>query len=240
MAAVPDAPELSVVVPAYNEARRLPITLANILPYLEARGQTFEVILVDDGSTDATLQLMRESAAAHAQVHVVAQTPNRGKGRALAEGVKASRGAEVLVSDTDFSTPITELPKLEAALAAGADIAIGSRAKRGAQVELSQPVYRVLMGKTFNLIVQALVLPGLWDTQCGFKLFRGEVARELFSRLSTDGFGYDVDILYRARRRRLRIAEIPVRWINSPESKVSPFGSSLEMFRAVLRLRFRG
>ena len=239
MAAVPDAPELSVVVPAYNEARRLPITLANILPFLEARGPSFEVVLVDDGSTDTTLQLMREAAAGHPGVRVVAQMPNRGKGRALAEGVKASRGREVLVSDTDFSTPITELGKLEAALADGADIAIGSRAKRGAQVEVSQPIYRVLMGKTFNLIVQAVVLPGLWDTQCGFKLFRGDVARELFAGLGTDGFGYDVDILYRARRRRLRITEVPVRWINSPESKVSPIGSSLEMLRAVLRLRFR-
>ena len=234
------APDLSVVVPAYNEERRLPITLENVLPVLEADHRTFEMILVDDGSTDSTLAIMRDWAARHPCLHVVAQQPNLGKGRALAEGVKTSRGALVLVSDTDFSTPITELPKLESAIGAGADIAIGSRAKRGAQVELSQPAYRVLMGKTFNLIVQALILPGIWDTQCGFKLFRGEVARDLFGRLTTDGFSYDVDVLYRARRSKRRIAEVPVRWINSPESKVSPVRSSLEMLRDIIRLRFGG
>lgn len=235
-----EGPALSVVVPAYNEERRLPITLDNVLPFLEAGHRTFELILVDDGSTDSTLAIMRDWAERHSCVLVVTQQPNKGKGRALAEGVKLSRGDLVLVSDTDFSTPITELGKLEAAIAEGADVAIGSRAKRGAQVELSQPVYRMLMGKTFNLIVQALILPGIWDTQCGFKLFRGGVARDLFARLTTDGFSYDVDILYRARRAKRRITEVPVRWINSPESKVSPIGSSLEMLRDIIRLRFGG
>jgi dolichyl-phosphate beta-glucosyltransferase len=238
LAAVPEAPELSVVVPAYNEERRLPITLENVLPVLEAGGRGFEMILVDDGSSDATLAIMREWAESHPCVVVVAQQPNLGKGRAIAEGVKVARGRLVLVSDTDFSTPITELPKLEQALDAGADIAIGSRGKRGSQVELSQPVYRVLMGKTFNLIVQALILPGIWDTQCGFKLFRGPVAHDLFARLTTDGFSYDVDVLFRARRAHLRVSEVPVRWINSPESKVSPVRSSLQMLRDIFRLRF--
>ncbi len=237
---MPDVPELSVVVPAYNEERRLPITLENVIPFLEACGRSFEVILVDDGSSDSTLAIMRDWASRHPGILAISQQPNRGKGRALAEGVKASRGHLLLVSDTDFSTPITEMGKLEEALAAGADVAIGSRAKRGSQVELSQPFYRVLMGKTFNLIVQALILPGIWDTQCGFKLFRGEVARDLFGRLTTDGFGYDVDILYRARRARCRVVEVPVRWINSPESKVSPVRSSLEMLRDIVRLRFGG
>jgi dolichyl-phosphate beta-glucosyltransferase len=240
LAAVPEAPELSVVVPAFNEERRLPITLENVLPFLEACGRRFEVILVDDGSSDSTLAIMREWAQRHPCVLVVTQQPNLGKGRAIAQGVKVSRGGLVLVSDTDFSTPITELPKLEAAVDAGADIAIGSRGKRGSQVELSQPIYRVLMGKTFNLIVQGLILPGIWDTQCGFKLFRGGIARELFARLTTDGFSYDVDILFRARRARLRIIEVPVRWINSPESKVSPVRSSLQMLRDIFRLRFGG
>lgn len=232
-------PGLSVVVPAFNEERRLPAALSVLLPYLEERGEPFEVVLVDDGSADGTLELMRAAARAHPVVKVVAQSPNRGKGRALAEGVRVTEAALVLVSDTDFSTPITELDKLTCALAGGADIAIGSRARRASQVERSQPLYRVLMGKIFNLIVQALILPGLWDTQCGFKLFRGDVARELFAELTTDGFGYDVDVLYQARRRRYRIAEVPVRWINSKESKVSPVGSSVEMLMDILRLRLR-
>ena len=164
---------------------------------------------------------------------------NRGKGRALAEGFAASAGERVLVSDADFATPNTELETLEAALDAGADVAIGSRAKRGARVEHPQPLYRVLMGKTFNLMVQALVLPGVWDTQCGFKLFRGDVARDLFAALRTDGFGYDVDVLYRARRRGLRIREVPVRWINSPETKVHAVKDSLRMLGDIIRVRFR-
>lgn len=230
--------ELSVVIPAYNEERRLPVTLAAVLPWLEARGPSFELILVDDGSQDGTLALMREWAGKHPAVRVVAQSPNRGKGRALAEGVKVACGRLVLVSDADFSTPITELGKLEEAISAGADIAIGSRAKRGARIEHSQPFYRVLMGKTFNLVVQALILPGLWDTQCGFKLFRSEAAHDLFAALTTDRFGYDVDVLYRARRRRLRIAELPVRWINSPETKVNAVRDSSQMLKDILRLRF--
>lgn len=240
MTAVSEVPDLSVVVPAYNEERRLPAAMAEVMPYLEARRQSFEVVLVDDGSTDGTLLQMRAAEALSPAVRIVALPANRGKGRALAEGVCASRGRCVLVSDTDFSTPISELDKLAGPLLAGADVVIGSRAKRGAQVERSQPFYRVLMGKTFNLIVQALILPGIWDTQCGFKLFRGDAARSLFAELTIDGFGYDVDVLYRARRRGLRITEVPVRWINSRESKVSPLSSSFEMLRDVVRLRFRG
>ncbi len=230
-------PQLSVVVPAFNEQDRLPQSLDLALPYLEATGRSFELILVDDGSADSTLQIMRAAEAGHPSVRVVALKPNRGKGRALAEGVAASAGELVLLSDADFSTPIDELPKLEEALARGAAVAIGSRGKRDSQVEVSQPVYRVLMGKGFNLIVQALLLPGLWDTQCGFKLFRGEAARELFRGLRTDGFGYDFDVLYRAKLAHQEIVEVPVRWLNSPSSRVSPVRDSLEMLVHVVRLR---
>lgn len=231
------APVLSVVVPAYNEARRLPVTLEAVVPWLEARPESFELVLVDDGSSDGTLELIRGWSERHPCIRVVAVSPNRGKGRALAEGVKTTRGDRVLVSDADFSTPITELDKLEAALDAGADVAIASRAKRGARVEHSQPFYRVLMGKCFNLVVQAAILPGLWDTQCGFKLFRGELARELFGGLRIDGFGYDIDVLYAARRRQLRISEVPVRWINSPETKVNAVRDSMRMLGDIARVR---
>jgi dolichyl-phosphate beta-glucosyltransferase len=229
-------PTLSVVIPAFNEEARLPAALATAIPFLEARRTPFELILVDDGSRDGTLNLMCEAESCHSSVRVVALERNRGKGRALAEGVAVSSGDTVLLSDTDFSTPISELPKLEAALAGGADVAIASRAVKGAR-QVEQPPHRVVMGKIFNLAVQLLLLPGLWDTQCGFKLFRGPAARELFELLRTDGFAYDVEILYRARRRGWRIAEIPVHWVHSAPTRVAPFRHSAQMLRDVLRIR---
>ena len=231
--------KLSVVVPCYNEEQRLPRTIELIERYLDARGEPYELILVDDGSADETRKVMDEAAARHPAVKIVALPKNRGKGRALAEGVQVSRGETVLVTDADLSTPIDELPKLEAALAKGAGVAIGSRAVRGSRVELAQPLYRVLMGKAFNLIVQAVLLPGIWDTQCGFKLFRGDIARDVFAGLTTDGFGYDPEVLYLAKKKGMRIAEVPVVWRNSAPTKVSAVRSSLDMFRHVLRVRFR-
>jgi len=228
---------LSIVVPAYNESDRLALTLA-VVPYLEERGLEFELILSDDGSTDDTRALMAAAAVRDPRIRAVGTTTNRGKGRAIAEGVQASRGDLVLISDTDFSTPISELGKLEEAIREGADIAIGSRAKRGSQVEVSQPFHRVLMGKTFNLIVQVVILPGLWDTQCGFKLFRGDLAREIFADLVTDGFAYDVEVIHRARRLGRRVVEVPVRWINSEPTKVLAIRHSAAMFVDVFKIRF--
>lgn len=230
--------ELSVVVPCFNEAPRLPASLRTAGSYLQGR-VTFELILVDDGSSDGTQNLIEEAAAAHEYVHGVTLPVNRGKGRALAEGIARSRGELVLISDADFSTPIEELPRLKQAIAAGADIAIGSRAKRGAR-EVDQPLHRRLMGKSFNLFVQGILLPGIWDTQCGFKLFHGDVARELFEQLSTDGFAYDVEVLFLARRSGYRIKEVPVRWINSTRTSVNAVRHSREMLRDVLRIRFSG
>ena len=228
-----------MVIPCYNEELRLPRTIEQIERYLGARGDRYELILVDDGSGDGTRRVMEEAAARNKSIRIVALPVNRGKGRALAEGVKVSRGDYVLVTDADLSTPIEELPKLEAALAAGAGVAIGSRAIKGSRVELSQPIYRVLMGKAFNIIVQLVLLPGIWDTQCGFKLFRGDIARDVFEGLTTDGFGYDPEVLYLAKKKGVRIAEVPVVWRNSAPTKVNAIRSSLDMFRHVLRIRFR-
>jgi len=228
--------ELSVVVPCFNEAVRLPASLEQAEAYLDTQGPTFELLLVDDGSTDSTQELIRGAASANRHVQAVVLPGNQGKGRAVAEGVARSRGGRVLISDADFSAPIEEMPKLEAAIAAGADVAIGSRAKRGAR-EVDQPLHRRLMGKSFNLLVQGLLLPGIWDTQCGFKLFRGDVARELFGRLRTNGFAYDVEILVLARRSGYRISEVPVRWINSSTTRVQTVRHSREMLSDVLQIR---
>src|SRR6266849_486210 len=139
----------------------------------------------------------------------------------LADGVAVSKGDRILLTDADLSTPIEELPKLEAKLNAGAGVAIASRSIKGSEVVVSQPVYRVLMGKTFNLMVQALLLPGLWDTQCGFKLFKGDLARSVFADMHTDGFGYDPEALFLAKKRGARIAEVPVVWRHSAPTKVA-------------------
>lgn len=229
--------DLSIVIPCFNEQSRLPASLASVTAYMEETGREFEIILVDDGSSDGTAAVIRESEQVHDSVRGVILPCNRGKGRALAEGVRQSRGVLVLTSDADFSAPIDELPKLEEAISGGADVAAGSRAKRGAR-EVDQPVHRRIMGKAFNLLVQALVLPGVWDTQCGFKLFRGDVAREVFGRLRTDGFAYDVEVLYRARQSGYAVREVPVRWINSPTSRVQTFRHSTQMLRDLLRIRF--
>jgi len=231
---------LSVVIPCYNEEQRLPRTIEQVERFLDERKTDYELILVDDGSADGTRQVMDAAAARHASVRVEALPHNRGKGRALAVGVEAARGDEILVTDADLSTPIEELDKLQAALNAGAGVAIASRALRASRVEVSQPIYRVLMGKGFNLIVQAVLLPGIWDTQCGFKLFRGDVAHRVFANLTTDGFGYDPEVLFRARKQGVKIAEVPVVWRNSAPTKVSPIKSSLDMLKHVVRLRLRG
>lgn len=230
---------LSVVIPCFNEQDRLPATVDAIKAYMAAHRIDYELILADDGSTDRTEDAIRAAMDGAPNVRLVKLPQNRGKGRALAEGVAASTGDRVLLTDADLSTPIDELPKLEAGLDRGAGVAIASRALKGSQIVIHQPVYRVLMGKTFNLIVQALLLPGLWDTQCGFKLFRGDLARAVFRELKTDGFGYDPEALYLAKRRGESIAEVPVVWRHSAPTKVAPIRHSLDMFRDVVRTRFR-
>jgi len=233
-------PELSVVIPAFNEENRLPATLDRVQEYLDADGRPYELVLVDDGSGDATLAVMNGAAERRPNVHVVSLGENRGKGRAVAAGVAATTGGLVLFSDADLSTPIEELAKLEAAVDAGADIAVASRALKRSEIVIPQPGTRVLMGKVFNLLVQGLLLvPGVWDTQCGFKLFRGTSGREVFAALTTDGFAFDVEVLHRARRRGLRIAEVPVSWSHSAPTKVR-WRHPLQMFRDLLRIRFAG
>jgi dolichyl-phosphate beta-glucosyltransferase len=233
-------PELSVVVPAYNESARLPETLSVVKPYLNASGRSWELIIVNDGSDDRTLEMIRvEEGLDPEHVRGIDLQPNGGKGPAVAAGVAASRAGLVLISDADLSTPIEEFAKLEAAIASGYDVAIGSRAKRGSEVVVSQPFHRVLMGKIFNLLVQAVALPGFWDTQCGFKLWKGPVARRVFAEMKLRGnVAFDVEVLYRARKAGFRIAEVPVRWFDSVPSRISPLHHSTEALFDIFKIRF--
>jgi|HubBroStandDraft_3_1064219.scaffolds.fasta_scaffold16989_2 dolichyl-phosphate beta-glucosyltransferase len=226
--------ELSVVVPAYNEARRLGPGLRRASDYLAGRGIAHELLVVDDGSRDQTVAV----AEGFPGVRVLRHERNRGKGAAVRTGVLASRGERVLVSDADFSTPIEELEKLEPRLAE-AELVVGSRGVAGADVRQHQPAYRELMGKTFNRLVRLLGIRGLRDTQCGFKLVRGDVGRSLCAELTIEGFAYDVELIWLAQRRGYRVIETGVVWSNSADSRVDPLFSSLAMIRDVLRIRFR-
>jgi dolichyl-phosphate beta-glucosyltransferase len=226
-------PALSVVIPAYNEALRLPVTLRKLRAHLAARGVAHEIVVVDDGSTDGTSEVAR---AADAAVRVLRHVPNRGKGCAVRRGMLAAAGERRLMTDADLSTPVEELAKLEAALDAGFDVAIGSRAVAGACIEVHQPAYREAMGRAFNRLVRALLLPGLADTQCGFKLFTAGAAEASFGACRLDGFSFDVEALYVARRRGLRIAEVPVVWRNDAASRVG-LGGGAAAFADLLRIR---
>ncbi len=230
--------KMSLVIPAFNESERLPATLARIGEYLRAEGESgWEIIVVDDGSTDRTAETARQAGGAlPCDVDVIVLPRNRGKGAAVREGVRRSRGERVLVSDADLSTPIEEWRTLSDA---GARVTIGSRAVDESTVRRRQAWYRRALGKFFNRIVQALSVPGIRDTQCGFKLFDGDLARELFAEARIDRFAYDVEILALARARGISIAEVPVLWFNSPESKVSVLRDLVPTLRDLVRIRLR-
>ncbi len=238
MPATPTALPLSVVIPAFNEEARLEPTLREIIAYLGAEKSDFEVIVVDDGSRDGTAAVARRVADGQPRVRVVELGENAGKGAAVRAGMLAASGASILFSDADLATPIRELAKLEAALAAGADIAIASRAAEGADIRVRQHPLRELMGRSFNLMVRLSGLEGLRDTQCGFKLFTRRAAKDLFGQSTVDGFAFDVEILVLARG-RYKIAEVPVVWRHIEESKVSPGSDAARMFYDVLRIRLQ-
>jgi len=229
-------PELSVVIPAYNEAARLTPTLGRLREWLANAGFRYEIVVVDDGSTDATAEIAR--AAAGDSLFLLRHAPNRGKGYAVRRGMLAATGARRLMTDADLSTPIEELPKLIAELDRGFDVAIGSRAIAGATIQVHQPVYREAMGRAFNVLVQLLLLPGLHDTQCGFKLFSARAAQSAFEACRLNGFSFDVESLYVVRRRGMRIAEVPVVWRNDAATRVS-LGGGGTAFADLLRIRLR-
>lgn len=232
-------PQLTVVVPAFNEADRIGNTLATVTEFLSKRNEPFEIIVVDDGSTDATAQVVEETAANNPALRLLRNRENRGKGYSVRRGMLAGRGSLLLFSDADLSTPIEELVKLEAAIEEGHDIAIGSRALAESDLEIRQPWWREGMGRVFGLLMRLLALPGIRDSQCGFKLFTREAAETVFARQSVEGFAFDVEILLIARLHGFTIAEVPVRWRHAAQSKVHPVRSSLSMLLDLIRVRRR-
>jgi dolichyl-phosphate beta-glucosyltransferase len=230
---------LSVVIPAYNEAERILPTILRIDEYCRGRFEGFEIIVVDDGSRDATRSVVKHAQETTAFLRCEGYEQNRGKGYAIRQGVSASAGDIVLVSDADLSTPIEEVEKLLVPYDEGYDIVIGSRALEESDIEVRQPWWREFMGRTFNTFVRSLFSVEFKDTQCGFKLFRGKCAREIFGRATVDRFAYDVEILYLAGKADLKVKEAPIRWLNSPASKVSPVRDSLQMLKDLIKLRLR-
>lgn len=227
-----------MVVPAYNEEIRLKSTIALLWRALNRRFASFEVIVVDDGSTDNTAQIVTEFSAGHPNVKLISYPQNRGKGFAVRAGILAASREYILFSDADLSTPVREVRKLLEAIQEGYDVAIGSRACNAAKILKCQPLYRVCLGKTYNKLVQLLTVSGISDTQCGFKCFRRAAAREIFGSCRIEGFSFDVEALFVAKRKDMRIKEIGVFWRNSTLSKVHPVIHSIQMLRDLFVIRF--
>jgi glycosyltransferase involved in cell wall biosynthesis len=245
MASAPE-PYLSIVVPAYNEEQRLPATLASILCYLEEKPYESEVIVVDDGSDDRTVEIVKGLMSRHSALRL-SERAHRGKGYAVRAGMLDARGEAALFCDADLAVPIEETDRLLLRLEEGYDVVIGSREGLGAQRH-GEPWHRHLMGRVFNYMVRIVAVGSFQDTQCGFKCFRREVARDLFSHLRLYGdeaptiqgsalTAFDVELLFLAHKRGYRVAEVPVEWRYGLHSKVHPLTDSIRHFRDVLSVR---
>lgn len=233
--------EYSVIIPAYNEEERLQAPLLETLDYLRAESESFEIVVVDDGSSDGTAELVNRLGRRHSELRLIRLPTNRGKGYAVRTGVVNSYGDYVLFADADGSTPIRELSALRKELEDGADVAIGSRAMPDGDGSgrIDAKLHRKIIGRLFHACVALLTVGDFHDTQCGFKLFRGDVARELFSRLEMDGFSFDVELLSMARYCGYRVHEVPVEWTHVDGSRVNLLSDSLRMLRDLTVIRAR-
>lgn len=226
---------MSIIIPAYNEETRLPQTLPRVIEFAKAQEYKVEVLVVDDGSTDKTADIVKEFSAEHRCIRLV-QPGRGGKGHAVKVGMLQSSGEYAFLCDADLAMPITELPKFLPPQRNGYQIAIGSREGEGA-VRYDEPGYRHLMGRVFNGLVKIMAVPGFEDTQCGFKCFHRSVVQDLFSHQTIDGFGFDVEVLYIALRRNYKIIEVPIHWHYQSESKVHPIKDTIRMVRDMLLVR---
>jgi dolichyl-phosphate beta-glucosyltransferase len=242
---VTDPPRLTIVIPAYNEEGRLGPTLERVKSWLAEWGGSFEVLVVDDGSRDRTVTVAQEWADGHPGFAIHRLDRNRGKGAAVREGFARSRGDFVLFSDADLSTPIEEYPRLQEVVDRGSDFVLASRGLPGSDLVVRQAWHREWMGKTFNGFVRMLTGIPFRDTQCGFKLIRGPLARELAGQMKEEGFAFDVELILLASRSGAKLRELPVAWSNDERSRVDPVTDSARMLLALARIvartgRYRG
>ncbi|MCZ2128268.1 MAG: glycosyltransferase family 2 protein [Anaerolineales bacterium] len=229
-----NAPFLSIVIPAYNEAKRLPNSLERIFAFLDAQDYSSEVIVVENGSADNTFQVAKQFTKEHPNLTVV-QESQKGKGNAVRRGMFVARGEFRFICDADLSMPIEDLPNFLPPAIEDFDLAIASREAEGA-VRYNEPPYRHVGGRAINFIVRLFILPGLHDTQCGFKCFRAETAQILFEKQTMLGWSFDIELLYLARRRKLRIREIPIHWHFDADSKVSAVRDALRMIGDIFHI----
>ena len=228
-------PFLSIVIPAYNEENRLPETLEQVFAYLKKQPFTSDVLVVENGSSDRTFEVARKFAEQHANLHVI-QNGQRGKGLAIQRGVNEAKGEYVFLCDADLSMPVEEISKFLPPQLNNVDIAIASREAPGA-VRYNEPYYRHFTGRVFNTMIHLLVLPGLQDTQCGFKCIRAGVARDIVPYQTLTGWAFDVELLYIACHHGYQIVEIPIDWYFNDDSKISVLRDSLRMFLDLLLIR---
>ena len=230
--------DLSIIIPAYNEEHRLPPTLDRVYAFLQTQQLRWEIVVVDDGSRDRTCAVVEDAMLRIPHLRLVKQIPNRGKGAAVRRGMLASRGQLRVMCDADCSMPPEQLPRLLAPIiACDSEIAIGSRYVEGAKSDIKQPRYRVLWSRLCNKVIQRSLVPGVRDTQCGFKAFTAEAARDLFGRGRIDGWAFDLEILALARRRGFAIAEIGVEWSDDGRSRVNPLKDMWKVIREALTIR---
>jgi dolichyl-phosphate beta-glucosyltransferase len=235
------APVLSVVIPAYNEAGRIVPYLANITGYFGRRRRAYEILVVDDGSMDETVLRVEQFRTDEPAVRLMTLPTNTGKGAAVRTGMMEARGDLCLLADADGATPIQEVERLEGRIQRGADIAVGSRflASQDSRFQVRAQWHRTVLGNLLNRIVQRMGIEKIADTQCGFKLLRRGVARDLFSVARVNGYGFDLELLYVAQRRGYQIDEVPINWNDQPGSKVRVLRDGIQMVRELLSVRQR-
>lgn len=229
---------ISVIIPFYNEENRLPDTLERVLSFFDASGRDYEIILVNDGSTDGTVHSVYNYFD-HETVQIIHHEYNAGKGAAIQTGVRHARGDYIFFTDADLSTPINEFARLFSELEKGKDLVIASRALRDSRIITTQPVYRQRIGRIGNVLIQKVLGLPFYDTQCGFKLFRGDVARSLFDQLTIKRWGFDYEVLYLAYKEGYSILEIGVEWHDSQPSRFHPIKDSARCFFDLLKIKKR-